>query len=89
MINQTNINVSANFPAVQLAFANSFVKFCPQCGEESEMLATLDAADYLDVPIFQIYRRAESGEIHSRATRHGLLLVCRRSLQINRIKTDK
>lgn len=73
-------NAGMNFSTGSLWFAESYTKRCPQCAAETETLTTLGAAQLLDVPIYEIYRRAEAGEIHSVATSHGLLLICRRSL---------
>jgi len=76
----TQANAGMNFSTNNFSYTESYVKYCSQCATKAETLTTLGAAELLNVRIYDIYRKAEAGEIHSVATPHGSLMICRNSL---------
>ena len=58
------------------------VKWCSECGSYVPMVTTLTAATLEKASIAEIYRRAETGELHFQVTVKGTLLVCFSSLLV-------
>jgi len=55
------------------------IAWCEQCAAETAMLATDEAAAFLETTARQIFRLTEAGEIHFLEAESGALLVCRNS----------
>lgn len=53
---------------------------CPECRQEVHWLSGAEAAKVSDLPLGEIFRLAERGEIHFAESDVGLLVVCQRSL---------
>ena len=61
------------------------IAWCGQCAAETVMLSPDQAAAQLQITAREIFRMAETGEIHYLETESGALLVCRNSYQ-NRLR---
>lgn len=55
-------------------------KWCPGCERYVPMVMTLTAATLAKTNIAEIFRRAETGELHFQVTAKGTLLICLNSL---------
>ena len=54
--------------------------WCEPCRAQVDLVTAETAAEISGATTRAIYRRVESGELHFREVRDGLLLVCRESL---------
>ena len=57
------------------------IAWCEDCAAETVMLSPDQAAVQLQITAREIFRMAESGEIHYSETEIGALLACRNSYQ--------
>jgi hypothetical protein len=54
--------------------------FCPECGEEVDLMTLEAVVDKSEIGGYQMLRRIAAGEIHSIESSSGQVLVCRNSL---------
>jgi hypothetical protein len=66
----------------------SYDGFCDGCGAVTHWLHLEHAADLAEITAREIFRRVESGEIHSRDTEARRTVICRSSL-MNYLKKEK
>jgi hypothetical protein len=51
-------------------------QYCPQCGDESQMVSVDEAASIVCLSAIAIYKQVESRQAHFTETHDGKLLVC-------------
>ena len=54
--------------------------FCPDCGQEVQMLTLDQSIHACGQSAREIVRRVENGDVHFQETADGLLLLCKKSL---------
>ena len=81
---RTEIIVEKHQRTVIRSRRQAVIAWCEQCAVETVMLSPEKAAAIVHTTAREVYRRAESGELHFIETESGALLVCSASLSIEK-----